>query len=211
MKNAQVTKAANVEATVEAAAPAAPVKAKRASRTKVEAKTDAMSAIVASAATVEAIKAADAAAAPAKKARTVRPAQKPVEKKESAVVTTVSALPVKFVITGAARPAAGRHLFAHTEAHFQLCGMYKGGAMDRKALTDIMGATAISYHMSKGNFEATTKGIQLTAQGVNHFTARGMDGKYDPKDVEAYKEILTSGALDGRLVKVKEFIREIKA
>lgn len=198
MKNAQTTKAA---ANVKTAAKTAP-----------KAKADPMAAMVASAATVEKIKADDKKAAEtAKKPRTVRAAQKPVAKKESAVVATVKAVPVKYVITGGARPIAGRHLFAHTEALFQLAGMYEGGAVDRAHLADVIGASAIAYHTKKENFVTTAKGIELTAQGRNFFKARGLDNAYDPKDVEAFKEMLSTGAMDGRLVKNQEFIRAIKA
>lgn len=215
MKNANTK---NIAANV--AAPAAPV-AKRAPRAAVKkaefvgpvaapAKADAMSAMIQQADIANKIAAQEKAAAPAKKARAVRPAQKPVEQKESAIVANVAALPVKYIFTGA-RPTAGRALFAYTEALLQLLGMYKGGAADRKALTDLMGSTAVAYHIKNGNLNKTTKGIELSVDGINAFKARAVEGKFDPKDVEGFTAILTTGQADNRLVKNQGMIKAYQA
>lgn len=155
--------------------------------------------------------------APAKTAapRTTRKAQEKKTVAAPAIVATAKVVGVAFVLTGSVRPGAGKHLFAHTEAFMQLMGMYDGKAVDRAQLTDIIGASAINYHTkTKGNFEAVKEGIKLTANGINFFKERALPtskNNYDPKDVEAYKTMLSTGVMDGRLVKNQAFIRAIKA
>lgn len=146
-----------------------------------------------------------------KVARTKRAAQKPVAKVESIVAKSAKVIAVKYQISTAARPAAGRQLKAYTEAVLQLLGMYKGKAYDRATLNTIMGSTAVNYHTTRTlAITATNDGLMLTPGfGSDFFAMRAELNEFDPKDVEDYKAILTTGKADNRLVKNQAFLKAI--
>lgn len=147
--------------------------------------------------------AANVAAAAAKPARTTRKPVAPVAIQTSAAAVSAKVVGVPFVITQMARPSAGRHLYAFTHAALTMLGMYDGKAVDRATLTNVVGATAVSYHTTKTQaFALTNEGITLNGSyGVDYFMERQRAAKFDPKDVEAYTEIMTTGKMDNRLVK----------
>jgi hypothetical protein len=151
----------------------------------------------------------DAAAKAAIK-RTRRPAQKQVEKKESIVTKSALVLAVKYELTSA-RPVAGRKLNAFTESVLQLLGMYKGKRYSRNVLAKIMGDTAVNYHTRKtGAFDVTEQGIGLNGDfGIEFFKMRTENKEYDANDLAVFKEILTTGKIDGNLVKNATFIRPL--
>ena len=159
---------------------------------------------------VAVIKAKDKADSAAKKAqRTKRPAQNPSKAKAPAVKVSAKALAIKYQL-GAARPNAGRKLFAFTEAVLQLLGLYDGQRINRDTLTEIVGATAVSYHTrNKPNMDDAKDGLGLTTHGEAFFKQRTIDGLYDLQDVEDYKAIMTGGQADNRLVKNGAFIKPL--
>lgn len=169
---------------------------------------NAIAAMVASAPVAAKIVKADAAA---KAPRTRRPAQKPVAKSESIVAKSVKVIGVKFTLSTAARPTAGRTLRAYTEAALQLLGMYDGKAHDRATLVNIIGATAIAYHTKATNaFTTTQDGIILTpGYGSDFFKVRAEMKEFDEQDVKDFTTIMTTGKADGRLVKNPAFIKAI--
>lgn len=113
---------------------------------------------------------------------------------------------IKFALKNGARPTAGNRLFSYTMAWLGESGMLTDGAkVARAQLTQIAGSTAVAYHLSKGNLEATDAGIGLTDAGFSYFLTRG----HDPKAVEVYASIMRDGKPDGEFVKNAEFIRAI--
>lgn len=113
---------------------------------------------------------------------------------------------ITHVIQDYARPAAGRRLFAFTAAWLELTGLNDGAHVEKKKLVKIAGETAISYHTKKGNFSVEKDGLALTAKGHNFFGDRKSKNEYDPKIVEVYSEIMTSGQADGNEVKAASAI-----
>lgn len=207
--SAQVTKAKAATVTKPAAAKAAAAKpaAKKAAAKPVAKKADAMAAIVASAPVAAAVQ---AAAAKPVKARTVRPAQTPVAKGASVVAKAAPILAIKFRVIDGARPVAGRHLAAHTQAVIEVLKL-DTVAYPREVLTKVFGERAISYHLNtKGNFEKTADGIKLSVTGLNFFNARKAESHFDPQDVEAYKAMFKTGEPDGRLVKNNAMLASMK-
>ena len=107
------------------------------------------------------------------------------------------------------RPASGRLLWSHTLACFLLLGLWtKSGAASRTGvkvgtLKMLIGATAISHHSKKGNFERTDAGlIRLTPAGASYFSGRAglfksdvrADQSCDPQVVDAMLEALKHGS-----------------
>lgn len=118
----------------------------------------------------------------------------------------VKPVSIKFALTNGARPSAGNRLFAYTMAWLGESGMLTNGtAVARAQLSKIAGATAIAYHLQKGNIEATDAGIVLTERGFSYFLQRG----HDPKAVEVYADIMRTGKPDGDFVKNAEFITSV--
>lgn len=97
---------------------------------------------------------------------------------------------IKYCIVDYARPKAGHALFAHTAAFLRLSGMDAGQAYPIAKAREVVGATAVKYHSSKGNFEPTAKGLALTAKGKAFFAARG---EVSPELLAAFTEVLTTG------------------
>jgi hypothetical protein len=175
--------------------------------------TNAIAQIVASNETAQAITEANKAAAKPRQRRAPQAAKAAAKDKAapaSAVVTAAKTIGVKYSLT-AARPAAGRALYAFTEAVLQLLKMYDGAAVDRKTLTAIVGDRAVAYHLTKTfAFTLTDKGIALNGDfGADWFKQRVNDKAFDPQDFEDFKVILTTGKADNRLVKNANFIKAI--
>ena len=103
------------------------------------------------------------------KAKTAKPAAKQAQasKAKPSQAAAYSILP-QF------RPKAGKGLQAHTEAALQLFGLYKKGAkVARRTLSEVIGDTAISYHIKNGSFESPEQGVvALTDMGREAFKAR---------------------------------------
>lgn len=162
---------------------------------------------------VVAIVASNEAAAPvaAAKPRTTRKAQPKAEKKASIVAKSAAVIGLNFIITQAARPVAGRTLYAYTAAVLHVSGMMEGKAVDRAVLTDAMGTTAVAYHLkSTDAFALTPAGIILNGE---YGKARLFNTKrqYDPKDFDAFVAMLSDGKMDGRIIKNQGMIRAVKA
>lgn len=170
---------------------------------------NAIAAMVASAPVAAKIVKADAAAKTT--ARTKRAAQKPVAKSESIVAQSAKVIGVKFALSTAVRPTAGRQLKAYTQAVLELLNMDSGKAYDRATLAAIMGATAIAYHTrSTMALTDSPNGLMLTPGfGSDFFAMRAEMKEFDSKDVEDYKAILVTGKADGRLVKNQAFIKAL--
>lgn len=131
----------------------------------------------------------------------------PVTKEQMTVLPEVKVVkPVPFRIIEEVRPKAGGSLFAFTQAWLDLSGMLEGKGYDRDQARKLAGNTAIAYHTKLENFEATKDGMKLTVKGKNFFNARIAEGHVDPKKVETFKAILTSGKMDGELVKNQHFV-----
>lgn len=128
------------------------------------------------------IKAAPKADKAASKGATVRKAT------PSASAPRVSS-GIVFALSILSRPQRGAALFAHTQAFLDLSGIAAGGAFPRAQCVQVLGSTAVNYHLSKGNFEETSHGIALTAQGYSFFIARNVQ----PELFEAYKQVMTDG------------------
>ena len=129
------------------------------------------------AAVVDAAKPAKAKRAQAAKPAVEKPAKaktaKPAAKQSQATKVKASQA-AAYSILPQFRPKAGKGLQAHTEAALQLFGLYKKGAkVARRALSETIGDTAISYHVKNGSFESPEQGvISLTEMGREAFKAR---------------------------------------
>lgn len=154
---------------------------------------------------------AKAIAKPAKAAAS-KPVKADSKTKPIAEVPKVIPFAVPFAIKDYARPGAGRNLFAMTQAWLELSNLYNGAIVSAELLKQVCGNTAITYHTKQlGNFEVTAKGLQLTAKGINFFKARKVENKFDEKVKDAYKAILSTGKMDGVLVKSQSAIAAVKA
>ena len=98
---------------------------------------------------------------------------------------------IKYVIEDFAKPKSGNALFALTAAWLTMSGI-SIAPVPRKAATQVIGARAISYHLEKGNFEMTEKGVKLTDKGAEFFAARSVD----PELFAAFQEVMTTGKLN---------------
>lgn len=184
---AQIEKTATVAAVVEASKPA---KAKRAPK------------VAKPAAEKPATKPAQA------KAKTAKPAGKQAQaaKVKASQAAAYSILP-QF------RPKAGKGLQAHTEAALQLFGLYKKGAkVARRALSETIGDTAISYHIKNGSFESPEQGVVgLTEMGREAFKARVAN--LDAELVAEFAALFTTGKAGDKVravcgKEIAKFIRQ---
>lgn len=132
-------------------------------------------------------------------------ASKPVIKAKKAV----SAINAKFIVQDFARPKAGRQLFAFTQAWLELSGIINAKACDAKALRDIAGSTAIAYHTRNGNFQRDGNALSLSSKGLNFFSERMIANAYDPKDTDAFKQMMQTGKIDGNLIKNQSAIAKL--
>jgi hypothetical protein len=139
-------------------------------------------------------------AKPASKPVTVNKA-KPAAKQASKPVTVTQALsnsPIAFAIVDYARPNAGAALFAHTAAFLKLSGMQEGKAYPKAKASQVIGQTAIKYHTSNGNFEATSAGLTLSSKGNAFFMARNASHPVNPELEAAFIDVLTTGNINDR-------------
>lgn len=85
-----------------------------------------------------------------------------------------------FVIDDAARPGAGRSLYAHTRAALTVTGLLQPSrpAVAKNSVLTLMGQRAVNYHLKQGNFEdAADRTLRLSSAGFNLFSTRAVDGK----------------------------------
>lgn len=103
------------------------------------------------------------------------------------------------VATDTARPDVGKLLAAHTHAALTVLGMLQPArpSANRAAVSTVMGARAVKYHVGKGNFEVTESGIRLTSAGYSSMTARVADGKVDVASANAFMDMLIDGKVEG--------------
>ena len=132
------------------------------------------------------------AAKPATQKRAAKPAAakpeaKPAETQAPAPATLTHAVKDGF------RPASGSLRFAYTAGWRQLSGMSAGKAVPRATVSIVAGSTARKYHTEKtGAFSEDAGGnLTLTEAGRVLFAKR----KPDPKHVEAYTAVLSTGVL----------------
>lgn len=125
---------------------------------------------------------------------------KPVIK--AAQVTTPVSIP--FRITN--RPTAGGTLFAFTQAWFELSGFINGASLTKADIAKYAGKSVVPHHAHEGRFQVTGTAVKLTESGLDYFSKRMFDSRYNPADTDAYKDIMMTGAPDGKLVKNKECI-----
>jgi hypothetical protein len=92
-----------------------------------------------------------------------------------------------------ARPKHGAALFAHTQVFLDLSGIAGGKAYPRSKAAQVIGSTAVKYHLSNTNLEATSEGLKLTDKGYMFFSARPT---VDPELVKAFTDVLTTGHLN---------------
>lgn len=163
--------------------------------------------------TVEAQAAKPAKAKPATKpapakAKTSKPASKQTQaaKVNASQAAAYSILP-QF------RPKAGKGLQAHTEAALQLFGLYKKGAkVARRTLSEVIGDTAISYHIKNGSFESPEQGVVgLTDMGREAFKARVAN--LDADLVAEFAALFTTGRAGDKVrsvcgKEIAKFIRQ---
>ena len=107
---------------------------------------------------------------------------------------------------GFGRPVSGAALHAHTQAVLELSGLAKGKSASKSMLTAVMGETAIRYNVKEGKFAIDDKGaVVLTPAGAASFKARNPDAAV----VEAFKTMLSTGKVDGKIVKNQDAIQKI--
>lgn len=153
-------------------------------------------------------RATKAAAEKPAKAKTAKPAGKQAQasKAKPSQAAAYSILP-QF------RPKAGKGLQAHTEAALQLLGMYKKGAkVARRTLSEVIGDTAISYHIKNGSFESPEQGVVgLTEMGREAFKARVAN--LDADLVAEFAALFTTGKAGDKVravcgKEIHKFIRQ---
>lgn len=130
---------------------------------------------------------------------------KPVVKAKPAVTP----LGIKYAIADYARPIAGCNLFAFTQAWLEMTGLMNNARVEAKVLRKVVGDTAVNYHTRNGNFQKDAGALVLTSKGVNFFSERMIKNAYDPKAADAYKDIMTTGKVDGLLVKAQAALSKI--
>jgi hypothetical protein len=133
-----------------------------------------------------------------------KPATKPATKRAAKPATPAPALetqaaqdaPVQtltYAIRDGYRPAAGRMLFAMTQAWLDASGLSEGKAIPRAVAVKVAGGTAIAYHTAKTAALQDVAGmVSLTESGKAFFAAR----KPDAKMVAAYRGVMHTGAPD---------------
>lgn len=153
-----------------------------------------------------------APAKPVKKASAKAAAAKPAPKAPRKAKAKAPAAPVRpevrFTICN--RPSSGVILFAYTQAALDLLGMLEGVAVPARKITQVMGATALRYHLDKQTFAKNDSGdIVLTPAGVAFFAERNT--KAAPDHIEAFKRMMIEGVEDGVINKNAQQVVELKA
>lgn len=139
-----------------------------------------------------------AAAKAAKKANGGKTVRKPMEKPErpAFVAKLLPKDAAVHYLTDTVRPRAGSRLFAHTHAALTVLGMLAEArpVVPARALRTILGATAVSHHLSQNNFEqAPDSGIRLTPAGLSFFRSRMTEGKVDTAAANGFVDMFISG------------------
>lgn len=126
---------------------------------------------------------------------------KPKAKAAPALKTRVAAKGAQlYVATDTARPAVGKLLAAHTHAALTVLGMLQPSrpASSRAAVSTIMGARAVKYHMGEGNFEDTAdNGLRLSSAGYSKLQERVHGGKIDVAQANAFMDMFLDGNVTG--------------
>lgn len=104
------------------------------------------------------------------------------------------------------RPKAGALLYAFTAAWQEMFNMIHGASVAYGTLKAVCGPRAISHHTDAGRLTVTAKNhVELTAQGLNYFSARKaglISGQhYSEKVKDAYIAMMTTGIIDNALIK----------
>lgn len=161
---------------------------------------------------------AAAAAKPAKKASAAKPAQKAKAapraasaKKTGAKAGTVSA---RFGLAAFVRPQSGKALQCHTQAVLEFFGLDKGASANKRDLRNVMGDTAVAYHLKAtvANFQEKDGMISLSVRGKTVFASRvEAFNDQDKALVKTFLSVMTTGKPDGRWAKDKTFINSFVA
>lgn len=130
----------------------------------------------------------------------IKPAAKTVAKAAPKTVAKPihkHAAPAKLThfIQDFARPKHGNALFAHTQVFLDLSGIAGGKAYPRSKAVQVIGGTAVKYHIANTNFEATAEGIKMTDKGYMFFSSRPT---VDPELVVAFTDVLGHGHLNDK-------------
>lgn len=136
-------------------------------------------------------------------AKSAKPAAKSASKPAEAPVSNE----VKFHLVAGVRPSSGGLMFAHTLAFLRASGLIEGGSIPAATARKVLGDTAVTHHTKKtAQMILDGASIKLSPTGGNYFSDRP---SISPADVDAYREILTTGKPDGRLVKVDWGVKAI--
>lgn len=156
-----------------------------------------------------------AASKPATKAA-AKPAAKAAPKATSAkkAGSKAKTVPSAYGLRPFFRPASGRLLQCHTQAVLEFFGLLdKNGKAAKRDLRNVMGDTAVNYHLRFGveNFVEKDGMVSLSSVGRTVFGARAdAFNDNDRATVAAYLNIFRTGKIDGKLVKDKDAIVNYK-
>lgn len=147
---------------------------------------------------------------PAKTAPKAKPAAKTAPKAKTPkqapapMVEVAAHEAVKFHPVEGARPGSGLPLFTYTLAWMQAMGMIDGASAPVYKVQALAGKKMIDHHTNKtGLMQLTGAGYGLTSAGVQWFTG-ATDGKrrgIKPADRQAWEAMLTTGQIDGAIIK----------
>ena len=113
-------------------------------------------------------------------------ARKPAAKRASKPVAKPT---LAYGLRDGYRPAAGRLLFAFTDAWLRGTGLTDGATVQRSLAEKIAGGTAVRYHLGNANLSDSKGVLSLTPAGKAFFAARNADAKA----AEAFAEALRTG------------------
>lgn len=114
--------------------------------------------------------------------------------------------PVGYYLPEGFRPSAGDRLAAHTSIFLERFGLMEGKAVPTDIAKLIIGARAIKWHLTQGNFVTTRDGIKLTNEGITNFGKRAINLEYKA----AYEAVLIDGQCnDTAGVKNPAFIKKL--
>lgn len=165
------------------------------------------------------------AAAPAKKAAKKAPAAKPAAKAATKPAPKAASvkkaagkaktIPAAFGLSASFRPSAGKALQCHTQAALEYFGlMGKNGKASKRDLRDVMGDTAVNYHLGRtvANFVEADGLISLSERGRFVFAERAQAfNDSDRATVAAYLSVMKTGKPDGKVVKNALGINKLSA
>jgi hypothetical protein len=92
-----------------------------------------------------------------------------------------------FHLKAIARPKEGARLYAHTQAVFEVLGMFRGKTVERPRLVAYIGMKATCYHVSLGNLREAGSTVAMTEQGKTFYAARRFDKEVSKGFVEVFK------------------------